>query len=122
MANEGYVYVNQNSVVFPSIGVNTSGKGVMTFTLVGGNYFPSGAYTPIDAVNGAGAVHVAGPGAGPQEGFTEYPAFVAPVPPRWGGYSAAVADADGSLWLAAEYIPNAPRDLFANRRAFVMHV
>src|SRR5260370_34290156 len=41
IANQGYVSVNQNSVVFPSIGVNTSGKGVMTFTLVGGNYFPS---------------------------------------------------------------------------------
>jgi len=122
IANQGYVSVNQNSVVFPSIGVNTSGKGVMTFTLVGGNYFPSGAYTPIDAVNGAGAVHVAGPGAGPQDGFTEYPAFGAPVRPRWGDYSAAVADADGSIWLAAEYIPNAPRDIFANWGSFVMHV
>lgn len=122
IANQGYVSVNQNSVVFPSIGVNTSGKGVMTFTLVGGNYFPSAAYTPIDAVNGAGAVHVAGPGASSQDGFTEYPAFGAPVSPRWGDYSAAVADADGSIWLAVEYIPNAPRDILANWGTFVMHV
>src|SRR5713101_5179305 len=76
----------------------------------------------IDSVNGAGAVHIAGPGAGPQDGFTEYPAFGAPVRPRWGDYSAAVADADGSIWLAAEYIPNAPRDIFANWGSFVMHV
>lgn len=122
IANQGYVSVNQNSVVFPSIGVNTSGEGVMTFTLVGGNYFPSAAYTPIDAVNGAGEVHIAGPGAGPQDGFTEYPAFGAPVRPRWGDYSAAVADTDGSIWLAVEYIPNAPRDIFANWGSFVMHV
>jgi hypothetical protein len=122
IANQGYVSVNQNSVVFPSIGVNTSGKGVMTFTLVGENYFPSAAYMPIDAVNGAGAVHVAGAGAGSQDGFTEYPAFGAPVRPRWGDYSAAVADADGSIWLAVEYIPNAPRDIFANWGTFVMHV
>jgi len=122
IANQGYVSVNQNSVVFPSIGVNTSGKGVMTFTLVGGNYFPSAAYTPIDAVNGAGAVHIAGPGSGPQDGFTEYPAFGAPVSPRWGDYSAAVADADGSIWLAVEYIPNAPRDIFADWGSIVMHV
>lgn len=122
IANQGYVSVNQNSVVFPSIGVNSSGNGVMTFTLVGRDYFPSAAYTPIDAVNGAGAVHIAGPGASPQDGFTEYPAFGAPARPRWGDYSAAVADADGSIWLAVEYIPNAPRDIFANWGTFVMHV
>lgn len=122
IANQGYVSVNQNSVVFPSIGVNTSGNGVMTFTLVGGDYFPSAAYTPIDAVNGAGAVHIAGPGASPQDGFTEYPAFGAPARPRWGDYSAAVADVDGSIWLATEYIPNAARDIFANWGSFVMHV
>jgi hypothetical protein len=34
IVNQGYVSVNRNSVAFPSIGVNTSGKGVMTFTLV----------------------------------------------------------------------------------------
>src|SRR5260370_5962613 len=39
--NQGYVSVNQNSVVCPSIGVNTSGKCVKTFTLVRANYFPS---------------------------------------------------------------------------------
>jgi len=122
IANQGYVSVNQNSVVFPSIGVNSSGNGVMTFTLVGGDYFPSAAYTPIDAVNGAGAVHIAGPGASPQDGFTEYPAFGAPARPRWGDYSAAVADVDGSIWLATEYIPNAARDIFANWGSFVMHV
>jgi hypothetical protein len=122
VANQGYVSVNQNNVVFPSIGVNSSGNGVMTFTLVGGNYFPSAAYTPIDAVNGAGGVHIAGPGASPQDGFTEYPAFGAPARPRWGDYSAAVADVDGSIWLATEYIPNAARDIFANWGSFVMHV
>lgn len=114
VANQGFVAVNKNNVLFPSIGVNASGRGVMTFTLVGQDYFPSAAYTPIDAVEGVGAVHIAGPGAGPQDGFTEYPAFGRPVNPRWGDYSAEVANSDGSIWLAVEYIPNAPRDIFAN--------
>jgi len=35
------------NISFPSIGVNASGSGVMTFSLMGPNDFPSHAYTPI---------------------------------------------------------------------------
>ena len=123
MANQGYVAANQQNVLFPSIGVNADGQGVMSFTLAGPDYFPSAAYAPIDATNGAGSIHIAGPGAGPEDGFTGYASFggsgrIA----RWGDYSAAVAAPDGSIWLATEYIPNAPRTALANWGTFVSQV
>lgn len=123
MANQGYVSLQQNDVLYPSIGVNAAGRGVIGFSIAGPDFYPSTGYASIDAVNGAGAVHVAGAGAAPDDGFTGYAAEggsdrVA----RWGDYSAAVAAADGSIWLAAEYIPNTPRTLLANWGTFVSNV
>jgi hypothetical protein len=120
---QGYVAVAGDSVLFPSIGVNAAGHGAMTFTLVGpvGNpvfpsgFYPSMAYLPISLTSVAAAVRLAGPGFSPEDGFSGYnPPHVA----RWGDYSAAVAASDGSIWMAAEYIPNAPRFTVANWGTF----
>ena len=119
--NQGYLAVDQENVAYPSIGVNSSGKGVMTFTLVGPDYFPSAAYTTIDAVHGTGTVHVAGGGAGPDDGFTGYGAFGGRSA-KWGDYSAAVADADGSIWMGAEFIPGTPRTVLANWGTFLARI
>jgi len=122
MAKQGYVALQQNDVLYPSIGVNAAGKGVMTFTVAGPDYFPSAGYAKIDATNGAGEVHVAAAGAGPEDGFTGYKAFGGSGTSRWGDYSAAVADASGVIWTACEYIPNAPRTALANWGTFIGHV
>ena len=121
IANQGYVSVNQEDVMYPSIGVTSDGRGVMTFTLSGSDFFPSAAYVFVDATHGAGAVHIAGAGAVPDDGFTGYPAFSgAPGrEARWGDYSAAVAGPDGKVWFAAEFIPGGPRTTFANWGTFV---
>lgn len=121
MTSQGYVVADQQNVAYPSIGVNALGKGVMTFTLVGPNYFPSAAFTTIDKVNGTGSIQIAGPGAAPDDGFTGYGAFGGRVA-RWGDYSAAVADADGSIWMGVEFIPGGARTLLANWGTFVTHV
>ena len=62
-------------------------------------------------------VHLAGPGAGPDDGVTGYSFFLeddaAPnevEPARWGDYSAAVF-ADGAVWMANEFIPDIPRPI-----------
>lgn len=39
-----------------------------------------------------------------------------------GRLHAGVADTSGNIWMAAEYIPNAPRTLFANWGTFVSEV
>jgi hypothetical protein len=122
MTKQGYVALTQNDVLYPSIGVNTSGKGVMTFTVAGPDYYPSAGYAKIDATNGAGDVHIAAAGAGPDDSFGGYHAFGGSGTDRWGDYSAAVADESGNIWFACEYIPGGPRTSLANWGTFVGHV
>ena len=102
MSNQGYVAVNQNSAMYPSIGVNANGGAVMVFTVVGPDYYPSAAY--YDLTGGDGNIHIAGVGQGPEDGFTGYRAFGGGGSSRWGDYSAASAGPDGSIWMATEYI------------------
>lgn len=118
LVKSGYVSVDGNNVLFPSIGVNAFGAGVMSFTLSGPDFFPSAAYMPISLL-GTGDVHIASAGTAPEDGFT----CVAPdLLCRWGDYSAAVAAPDGSIWLATEFIPDATRTVLANWGTFISHV
>jgi hypothetical protein len=107
MTRQGYVAVNRNSVMYPSIGVAAGGaKAAMVFTLAGPDYYPSTAYVRLDATGGLlGPVAVYGVGTRPADGFTGYPEYGGNGVERWGDYSAAVADAAGVIWTAAEYIP-----------------
>ncbi|HET9016412.1 MAG TPA: hypothetical protein VFN57_12505, partial [Thermomicrobiaceae bacterium] len=122
MAEQGYVGVAKEDVLFPSIGVTSAGKAVMAFTLVGPDYYPSAAYVPLSLTSGAGPISVAGAGQLPDDGFTGYKAFGGSGVGRWGDYSAAVADTSGNVWMAAEYIPNAPRTALANWGTFISKV
>ncbi len=101
---QGFVAVAGNNVTYPAIAVNNSGRGVMAFTLVGADHYPTAAYTSMDAKIGAGDVHVAAEGVGPDDGFTGYkPTSQYGTRQRWGDYGGAVSD--GSLlWIASEYI------------------
>jgi len=122
VVNQGYIAINdanQQNVLFPSVAVNSSGKGVVAFSVVGLNFFPSAGYAPID-MNGTGAIRVSGAGALPDDGFTGYAQFGASNRVgRWGDYSAAVSDENGSIWMGNEYIPNAPRTVNANWGTFI---
>jgi hypothetical protein len=122
VANQGYVAANQNYVLFPAIGVNAASKGVISFTLVGPDFFPSAAFATLDVASGAGDIQIAAPGAVPDDGFTGYSAFGGARVGRWGDYAAAVADESGNIWVATEYIPNAPRTVNANWGTFVTRV
>jgi hypothetical protein len=109
MAHQGYVSVNRSTVMYPSIGVAPGGtKAAMVFTLVGPSYFPSVAYVRLTGTGAtSGPVNVYAAGTKPADGFTGYPQED-PVDngiERWGDYSAAVADSDGTVWTAGEYIP-----------------
>ena len=101
LSKEGVLAVAGNNVTYPTVGVTTSGRGVLGFTLVGADYYPSAAYASIDDKVGVGDVHVAALGAGPQDGFTGYLAFSRR--PRWGDYGAAAVDGD-TIYIANEYI------------------
>ncbi len=120
VTNQGYVAVNNENVLFPSIGVSDSGMGVISFSVVGPEIFPSTGYAKVNA-SGASDVHISGAGVLPEDGFSGYMAFGGGGTARWGDYSAAVFS-DGKVWLAAEYIPGGPRTLFANWGTFVTDV
>ena len=108
ISTQGNIAVANNNVTYPAIGVTEEGRGVIAFTLVGGDHYPSAAYAALDARAGAGPIHVAAEGAGPQDGFSGYRPFAsgganATPRPRWGDYGAASPDGD-SVWIASEYI------------------
>ncbi len=105
VARQGYVGLANNNVNYPAIGVTASGRGIIAFTLVGNDFYPTAAYVPLDAKVGAGDIRIAGLGAGPSDGFTSYRAFVGGNPPRtrWGDYGAAAVDGN-TVWMASEYI------------------
>lgn len=120
--NQGYVAIDspsQNSVMFPSIGVNSSGKAVIAFSVVGQDFFPSAAFATLDANGGAGPIVISGPGQFPDDGFSGYGGSRSA---RWGDYSAAVAHERGAIWLGNEMIPNAPRSVLANWGTFITKV
>jgi hypothetical protein len=122
VSSQGYVAVNNQSAIFPSIGVNASGQGVVAFSVVGPGLYPGSAWARIDAVHGVGPLMLAGAGAFPDDGFTGYSAFGGNRVARWGDYSAAVSDEFGNIWVASEYIPNRPRFIYANWGTFVSMV
>lgn len=101
--NEETLAVANNNVTYPALAVLAGGEGVMAFTLVGPDHYPSAAWAPVDA-SGIGDVHVVSPGLGPSDSFTSYKAFVGNPPrTRWGDYGAAVTDGS-SIWIASESI------------------
>jgi hypothetical protein len=117
---QGYVAVDGENVLFPSIAVNKFGVGAMAFTLSGPDFFPSAAYVRFASGAPVGAIHISGAGAGPEDGFSGYKFFGSPTPgvARWGDYSAAVS-ADGAIWMGNEFIPGTPRTVNANWGTFL---
>ena len=118
---EGYVSVDGNYLQRPSLALNHNGKGIISFSLIGPDYFPSAAYVSFDKEHGArGPVKIAGAGVAPDIGFSG----AGGGRQRWGDYSAAV-DEGGSIWTATEYIPvaafPAPAQL-ANWGTFVWRI
>jgi len=88
---------------------------------VGPDYFPSAAYTRLDVANGDGDVHSPRRVPALRMDFSGYRAFGGNRVARWGDYSAAVADENGSIWIATEYIPRYAYGL-ANWGTFVAQV
>ena len=103
-AKQGYLGLSGQNLIYPAVGVTPSGRGVIAFTLLGRDYYPSAGYASLDAQLGVGDIHVAATGAGPDDGFSGYVPFAANQNrPRWGDYGATAVDGN-SIWLASEYI------------------
>ncbi len=106
VSKQGVLALTGNNLTYPTVGVTRNGKGVLAFTLVGADFYPSAAYAALDDKVGAGEIHVAALGADAQDGFTGYWAFKggrATPRPRWGDYGAAAVDGN-NIFVASEYI------------------
>jgi hypothetical protein len=129
VVNQGYVAIQspkQNSVLFPSVGVNASGKAVIAFSIAGQDFFPSAGYVTLDVISGTGPIVISAPGFAPDDGFSGYAPFGFRVA-RWGDYSAAVSDENGDLWMGNEailppLIQFPPGVLLANWGTFITKV
>lgn len=99
---QGILATSGEALAYPTIAVTNSGRGVIGFTRVGENLFPSAGYASLDALAGAGPVAMAAEGKSPQDGFTEYGSR-----PRWGDYGAA-AVSGSTVYLANQYIEQGP--------------
>jgi hypothetical protein len=105
LKNEGYVGLGNDNLTYPAIGITSGGTGVMAFTVVGSDFFPSAGYALVTP-SGVGDIHIAAAGLGPDDGFTNYKLFGNPpgtTRPRWGDYGAAVP-VGSNVWIASEYI------------------
>jgi hypothetical protein len=103
IVNQGYVGVPAANLSYPTVTTLPNGRGVMSFTLSGRNYFPSAAYTFFPPLRSA-QVHIAAAGVGPQDGFSEYSSpALGPAGPRWGDYGAGVVDGR-NIWFGTEAI------------------
>jgi hypothetical protein len=104
LENQGKFGVAGNNVNYPAIATLPNGDGLIAFTLVGPDFFPSAAYIHVGSDGHRGPVRIAAAGLGPDDGFTGYEAFnPGTVNSRWGDFGAAVADGN-DIWIASEYI------------------
>ena len=105
VVNQGILALANDNLTYPAVGVTSGGRGVIAFTVLGTDFYPSAGYASLDALAGAGVIHVAANGLGPDDGFSAYAPLTAPNPrrPRWGDYGAAAVDGNG-IWIASEYI------------------
>jgi hypothetical protein len=131
VANQGYLSVNQENLMFPAFGVNKDGKGAIGVTIVGTDMHPSTAYAMFDGSK-FGPLHISFTGPVADDGFTGYEALLPNATvgrkpgtqkgvARWGDYGATAVDSDGSIWLANE-TTSAKRTLLANWGTQITHV
>jgi hypothetical protein len=120
VVRQGYVAVDGDNVIYPSLAFAGEGAGVLAFTLVGPDYFPSAAYVRVGGED-TSDVRIVADGVAPDDGFSGYVAYGGAGVGRWGDYSAAVTDGD-NVWFANEYIPNSPRTSLADWGTFITKV
>jgi hypothetical protein len=102
---QGYLGATGYDFAYPTMGITSSGRGLISFTASGDTLYPSAAYASIDAYSGVGNWHVArgGQGAAPDDGFSGYVNEAGSPRTRWGDYGATAVDGD-MVWMASEYI------------------
>lgn len=104
VVKQRYIGLRRNHLVHPAIAATSAGRGVIAFSIIGKDFFPTAAYVLVDAINGASDIVITATGVGPLDGFSGYEAFFGSVWfARFGDYSTAAVDGD-HIWIVSEYI------------------
>jgi hypothetical protein len=113
--SQGYTAVKGANLVYPAIEALPHGPVAQVFTITGPTINPSIAYNKL----GSPGVTTVQAGSGPHVSFSDTAGGS-----RWGDYSMAVPDPDGSgIWFATEYIPPAAdQDPYDNWGTYVFEV
>jgi hypothetical protein len=108
MVNQGYLAAKGKYLIYPALEVTPDDHAAMVFSISGSTLFPGAAYAVLSNDQSTfGRIKIAAPGTGPYD----------PDATRWGDYSAAALDPDGtSVWLATEYIPSPASQTVDGRR------
>ncbi|HEU0316605.1 MAG TPA: hypothetical protein VFR49_04700, partial [Solirubrobacteraceae bacterium] len=73
VANQGYAAApDTTSLMYPAVGLNRFGEGVIALSLTGPSDYPSFGYLNFGLGGPSGPVHVVRPGVAPEDGFTCY--------------------------------------------------
>ena len=106
VVNQGYLSVTGNHLLRPALAVNASGAGAIAVTLVGnvGNYYPSAAVIPFQTFTQPTTLEIVAQGTFPEDGFSGYPIGGGSGVARWGDTNTAFTAADGSIWMATQYV------------------
>lgn len=103
ITKQDYLALGNNNLTYPAVSATSGGNGIVAYTLVGADFFPSAAFTSLSII-GSGSIITSENGFGPDDGFTSYKYYVGTPPStRWGDYGAAV-ELSGFIWVASEYI------------------
>jgi hypothetical protein len=99
--------IPNHDLMFPAVGVTSEGRALVSYSITGGDFYPSTAYSRLDRAGRFGAVQITGPGQGPVDGFTGYGAFNGNSDPvnvnRFGDYAATAIVGD-DVWIAGAYV------------------
>ena len=106
IAGQGYVAAASDYLIYPTIVHSASGSTGIVFTLTSGSINPSAAYV------------IRAPGQTTFSGITIAARGAAPSTDgasRWGDYSWATLDPNGSdVWMATEYVPSGVTNAITN--------
>ncbi|HSZ43544.1 MAG TPA: hypothetical protein VK817_26560 [Trebonia sp.] len=113
VVGQGYIAAKNANLLYPAIETAPGGPAAAVFTITSATIQPSVAYAFLGSPDITTVAH----GSGPHLSFAD-------PDNRWGDYSFAVLDPDGSgIWLASEYIPPAAaQDPYDNWGTYVFEI
>jgi len=102
VTKQGIVALERNSILAPSIAMKAANKGVISFTVVGEDYYPTSAFVTFDGST-TGELVVVKNGTAYHDSYTCY-MILGGNECLWSKASSSQTDSEGNIWTATELI------------------